>query len=67
MFMMRKLPRKLARHLETLVPYLNNTSEETIFRNNRIKKQHEAMKLQNEEPMLSKTLINKLNRPPVSA
>ena len=67
MFMMRKLPRKLARHLETLVPYLNNTSEETIFRSNRIKKQHEAMKLQNEEPMLSKTLINKLNRPPVSA
>ena len=67
MFIMRKLPRKLARHLEMLVPYLNNPSEETIFRSNRIKKQHEAMKLQNEEPMLSKTLINKLNRPPVSA
>ena len=45
---MRKLPRTRARHLEILVPYLNNSSEETIFGSNKIKKQHETMKLQNE-------------------
>ena len=45
---MRKLPRTRARHLEILVPYLNNSSEETIFGSNEIKEQHEAMKLQNE-------------------
>ena len=45
---MRKLPRTRARHLEILVPYLNNSSEETIFGSNEIKEQHEAIKLQNE-------------------
>ena len=49
MFMMRKLPR----NLEMQVAYLNNSSKETIFGSNRIKKQHETMKLQNEEVMLS--------------
>ena len=33
---------------EILVPYLNNSSEETIFGSNKIKEQHETMKLQNE-------------------
>ena len=33
---------------EILVPYLNNSSEKTIFGSNKIKEQHEAMKLQNE-------------------
>ena len=49
-----------------LVAYLNNPSEETVFGSNRIKKQHETMKLQNEEVMHSqtlKTLINELSRP----
>ena len=50
--MKRKLP-ELARYLEMLVAYLNNPSEETLFGNNRIKKQHETTKLQNEEVMLS--------------
>ena len=45
---MRKLPRTRARHLEILVPYLNNSSEETIFGSNKIKEKHETMKLQNE-------------------
>ena len=36
-----------------LVAYVNNPSEETIFGSNRIKKQHETMKLPNEEVMLS--------------
>ena len=36
-----------------LVAYLNNRSEETIFGSNRIKKQDETMKLQNEEVILS--------------
>ena len=35
-------------YLEILVPYLNNSSEETIFGSNKIKEQHETMKLQNE-------------------
>ena len=34
-----------------LVAYLNNPSEEAIFDSNRIKEQHETMKLQNEEVM----------------
>ena len=53
-----------------LVAYLNNPSEEAIFESNRIKEQHETMKLQNEEVMPSKTfetLINELNRPEVIA
>ena len=44
---------QVARHLEILVPYLNNPSQETIFRSDKIKEQHETMKLQNEEIMLS--------------
>ena len=35
-----------------MVSYLNNPYEETIFGSNKIKEQHEAMKLQNEEVML---------------
>ena len=38
---------ELARHPKILVPSLNN-SEETIFGSNKIKDQHETMKLQNE-------------------
>ena len=45
---MRKLPRTSETYLEILVPYLNNSSEETIFGGNKIKDQHETMKLQNE-------------------
>ena len=37
---------------ETVVPYLNNPSEEAIFGSNRIKDEHETMKLQNEEVMV---------------
>ena len=36
-----------------LVAYLNNPSEEAIFENNRIKQQHETMKPQDEDVMLS--------------
>ena len=43
---MGKLTR--ASYLEMLVLYLNNSSEETIFASNKIKEQHETMKLQNE-------------------
>ena len=40
---------ELTRNLEILVPpYLNNSSEETIFGSNKIKEQYETMKLQNE-------------------
>ena len=51
--------------LKTQVPYLNNPSEDSIFGSNKIKEQHETMKLQIEEVMLEtlKTLINKLNKP----
>ena len=40
---------------EILVPYLNYPSEETIFASNKIKEQHETLKLQNEEVMLRNT------------
>ena len=43
-------------YLEILVPYINNLSEETLFGRNKIKEQHETMKLQNEEVMLKKHL-----------
>ena len=43
----RKLPRTSQTYPEILVPYLNNSSEETIFGSNKIKGQHEKMKLQN--------------------
>ena len=39
---------ELGRHPEILVPYLNNSFEETIFGSDKIKEQHETMKLQNE-------------------
>ena len=42
--------------LEILVRYINNLSEETLFGRNKIKEQHETMKLQNEEVMLKKHL-----------
>ena len=41
------------KYLEILVPYLNHPSEETVFGSNKIKEQHETMKLQNEQVMLS--------------
>ena len=31
-------------YTEKLVPYLNNSSEETIFGSNKVKEQHETMK-----------------------
>ena len=36
-----------------MLAYLNNPSEEAIFGSNRIKEQHETMKLQNGDVMLS--------------
>ena len=51
---MRKLTKNYT-YLEILEPYLNNPSEETIFESNKIKEQHETMKLQNEEVMLRNT------------
>ena len=38
-----------------LVPYLNNPSEERIFGSNKIKEEHETVKLQNEEVMVKNT------------
>ena len=60
-----KTNQELVIYLKILVPYLNNPSEESIFGSNKIKEQHETMKLQIEEVMLEtlKTLINKLNKP----
>ena len=43
-------------YLEILVLYSKNPSEEAVFESNRIKEQHDTMKLQNEEVML-KTLL----------
>ena len=37
------------------IPYLNNPFEETIFGSNKIRGQHETVKLQNEEVMLGST------------
>ena len=42
---MRKLLRTSQTYVEMLVPYLNNSSEKTIFGRNKFKEQHEAMKL----------------------
>ena len=42
---MRKLPRNSQTYLEILVPYLNNSSEETIFGSNEFKEQHTTMKV----------------------
>ena len=52
----------LARHLEMLLAYLNNTFEETIFEGNRIKKQ------QRQEVMLKhlETLIMNSTKPAVN-
>ena len=44
-----------------LVTYLNNPSEETIFGSNRIKKQHETIKLQNEEVKMNSTDQNRIS------
>ena len=59
---------ELASHtyLEILVRYLNDSSEETIFGSNKIKEQHETMKLQNEFHLKPWLLMN-WNRPAVSA
>ena len=51
---MRKLTKNEA-YLEILVPYLNNPSKETIFGSNKIKGQHETMKLQNAEVKIRNT------------
>ena len=61
-----KLTRISEIYLEILVPYLNNSLEETIFGSNKIKAQHEAMKLQNEVHLKPWLLMN-WNRPAVSA
>ena len=54
MFLMRKqLRTKIARHMEMLVAYQKNPSEEAVFGSNKMKEQHETMKLQNEKVMLS--------------
>ena len=47
--------RKQTKNLEILVPYLNNSSEEAIFGSKIINKQHDTMKLQNEEVILKNT------------
>ena len=52
--LMRKLTKNQT-YQEILVPYLNNVSEEAIFGSNKIKQQHEPVKLQNEEDMLRNT------------
>ena len=52
---LRKLTKSQA-YLEILVPHLN-TSEQAISGSNKIKEEHETMKLQNEEVML-KNLYN---------
>ena len=44
-------------YLEILLSYLNNPSEEAIFRSNKIKEEHETITLQNEEVMLKNTKI----------
>ena len=49
---MRKLTKNYT-YLEILVPNLKNLSEETVFGSNKIKEQHEIMKLQNEDVLLS--------------
>ena len=50
----RKLPRTSQIYLE-YGSYLNNHSEETILGSNKIKEQHETMKLQNEDVILLNT------------
>ena len=49
--MLTRKPTNNQEYLETLVPYLNNPSEEAVFGSNKIKEEHEIMKLQNEEVM----------------
>ena len=51
---MRKLTKNYT-YLEILVPYLNSSSEETIFGSNKIKDLHETMKFQNKEVKLRNT------------
>ena len=57
---------ELARNLEILVPYLNNSSDKTIFGSNKIKEQHETTKLQNEIHIKPCLLMN-WNRPACSS
>ena len=49
----RKLNKNYA-CLEILVPYLNNASQEAIYGSNKIKEEHETIKLQKGEVMLDK-------------
>ena len=49
----RKLNKNYA-CLEILVPYLNNASQEAIYGSNKIKEEHETIKLQKGEVMLNK-------------
>ena len=53
--MFKRKPQELSISGNTVVPYLNNHSEEAIFGNNKIKDEHETMTLQNEEVMLKNT------------
>ena len=57
---------EIARDLEILVPYLNNSSDEPIFGSNKIKAQNETTKLQN-EVHLKPCLLMKWNRPTCSS
>ena len=54
-FMMKLTKNQTYLFPEILVPYLNNPSKETMFGSNKIKVQHETMKLQNEDVMLENT------------
>ena len=47
-----------------MTPYLNNSSEETIFGSNKVKKQQETIKLQNEVRLKLWLLMN-WNRPAI--
>ena len=51
--MRKQLRTKIARDMEMLVAYQKNPSEEAVFGSNKMKEQHETMKLQNEKVMLS--------------
>ena len=56
MFMMRKMPSNypgISGNTGSGLPCLKNSSEETMFGSNKIKEQHETMKLQNEEVKFS--------------
>ena len=46
---------KNSANLEILVPYLNNSFEEAIFENNKMREGHETMTLPYEDVMLKNT------------